>query len=336
MKPIRLTDTSQTRLLLGLAFLLVCIAGFRQVGFDRDSLQYLESYQQFSGLLGADFKTREPTFWLITAIAKMLPGDGFRWVLFAYAALGMAINVKAIQKISPYPIMALICFAFLYFPLHTMTQIRASIACGLLLLAIPDIADRRLKDFLIKVGMATLFHYSAIILVPLYLIRLNRLDFKLYAILPLATLAFSLVNGLLLQAMAFLALALPEVLGYKISIYLTLLESEEKAPINLFSLYYLSVLFVYYLCIFNIHKFSSKYEVLCIKILGWSLGIYYAMSFLPVVAVRISEMLGVVIVIVIPALVHKIRGRNEVLLIAYAWLFVIFFNNVILHELFNF
>ena len=57
MKPIRLTDTSQTRLLLGLAFLLVCIAGFRQVGFDRDSLQYLESYQQFSGLLGADFKT---------------------------------------------------------------------------------------------------------------------------------------------------------------------------------------------------------------------------------------------------------------------------------------
>ena len=76
--------------------------------------------------------------------------------------------------------------------------------------------------------------------------------------------------------------------------------------------------------------------MLCIKILGWSLGIYYAMSFLPVVAVRISEMLGVVIVIVIPALVHKIRGRNEVLLIAYAWLFVIFFNNVILHELFNF
>lgn len=167
MKPIRLTDKSQIRLLLGIAFLLVCIAGFRQVGFDRDSLQYLESYQEFAGLLGADLRTREPTFWLITAIAKMLPGDGFRWVLLAYAALGMAINVKAIQKVSPYPIMALICFAFLYFPLHTMTQIRASIACGLLLLAIPDIADRRLKDFLIKVGMATLFHYSAIILVPL-------------------------------------------------------------------------------------------------------------------------------------------------------------------------
>jgi hypothetical protein len=47
-------------------------------------------------------------------------------------------------------------------------------------------------------------------------------------------------------------------------------------------------------------------------------------------------MLGIVIIIVIPALVHKIKGRNEVLLITYAWLFAIFFNNVILHELFNF
>lgn len=332
----RLTDLPHSRVLLVLGIVLACVAGFREVGFDLDSLPYLDSYNEFAGLLHSNYLNREPSFWLLTWITRLVPGDGFRLLLLMYAGIGMGINVLAIRRLTPYPVLALLCFTLLYFPLHTMTQIRASVACAIFLWAIPEIVSRDLRGFLLKAALATMFHYSAIVMVAVYLIRQERLNARFYLLLPLVALAISFSNALLLGVVQQVANAIPGIFGSKVLMYISLLDADTGVAINLFSLYYVSVLAVYYIVFLNIDKFKGVYDVILIKLLGWSLAIYYVMSFLPVLAVRVSEIFGVVIILVVPAVVYRFQDRKVALIVASVWMGVIFFNNVFVHQLFNF
>ena len=147
-----------------IAIFLVFIAGFRPIGFDRDSLSYLDSFEGFTDLLDSNYLDKEPTFWLISWLSNLISRDDARFLFVIYAALGVLITFFSIVKITTYPLLAVFCYIFLFFPLHGMTQIRAGVACAIFLSSIPDIAKKTPVSFFLKSTLATMFHYSAVVI----------------------------------------------------------------------------------------------------------------------------------------------------------------------------
>lgn len=315
---------------------LIFIAGFRQIGFDQDSLQYLSGYNDFASFVDANFLEREPSYWLITWFTKAVFSDSVRPLLLIYATLGVSINVWAIKTTSRYPIIAIYCYILLFFPIHEMTQIRVGVACAIFLSSTSDLTDRKFNSFLLKAAFATFFHYSAVVVILVYLIKPKNINIKFYALLPLSGLGLGYFNNVLFIILNNIAEMLPGFIGNKIQMYITLLSMNIGDQINLFNIYYTCLLIVFYYSIFNISKFKSNHDVLIIKILGWVLFIYYSMSFLPVVAVRVSELFSVVIIFLLPALVGIFKSNTFATVVILLFPLSMFINNIFVHRLFNF
>lgn len=319
-----------------IAIFLVFIAGFRPIGFDRDSFSYLDSFDGFTDLLDSNYLDKEPTFWLIVWLTNLISGNDARLLFVIYAALGVLISLFSILKITLYPFAAVFCYIFLFFPLHGMTQIRAGVACAIFLSSIPDIVEKKSGSFFIKSALATMFHYSAIVVFIIYLLKPKIINVRFYLLLPLIGLFFVFFRDQFAVVLGSMALFLPEFIGYKLLMYIELLQDGVGEDINLFSIYYSSLLVIYYYSVFNIKKFEGKCDYILIKLLGWTLFVYYFASFLPAIAVRVSELYGVVIIFIIPMLVHSFKGKIFPLSAAILFLLVVFVNNVFVHSLFNF
>lgn len=322
--------------LMVIATCLIVIAGFRSIGFDRDSLNYLESFLGFQSLLDSDYLNKEPGFWLIVWLSNLIFGSSARPFFIIYASLGVLITFSAVKKLTCHPILAIFCYIFLYFPLHGMTQIRAGLACAIFLSSIPNAVDRKLLSFVIKLFLAAMVHYFAIVFFAIYFLKAKTINVKFYLSLPFIGLFFVLFRNELVRALSSFAPLLPDFIGYKLLIYIELLQDDIGAEINLFSAYYISLFAIYYYSVLSVDKFTEKYDYVFIKLLGWALFGYYMLSFLPAIAVRVSELYGVVIIFIIPMLVYSFKEKIVPLILSAIFLLLIFINNVFLHNLFNF
>lgn len=319
-----------------IGIILVYIAGFRTIGFDRDSISYLDSFDSFIDLFDSNYLDKEPTFWLITWMSNLISENGVRLLFVTYAVLVVSISFTSIVKITSYPLAAVFCYIFLFFPLHGMTQIRAGVACAIFMYSISDIVEKKPGSFFIKSALATMFHYSAVVIFILYLLKPRIINVRFYLLLPLIGLFFVFFRDQSATALGSMALLLPDFIGYKLSMYSELLQDGVGEDINLFSIYYTSLLVMYYYLVFNIEKFEGKYGYILIKLLGWTLFVYYFASFLPAIAVRVSELYGAVVIFIIPMLAYSFKEKILPLSIAILFVLVIFVNNVFVHSLFNF
>lgn len=315
--------------------LLFFIAGFRPVGLDRDSENYARAVQSFIITHNYNFITIEPSFYLIVNVSKFLFDDVVRGVFILYALLGVSLTLYAIKKNSSFPLLSLIVYSCFYFVLHEMTQIRAGVAGAIFLLAIPDIVNRNLKSFLIKTALATLFHYVAIIMLFIYLINSKHNKQLFYLFLPLIGILCAITNVGRFFLMSIINF-LPEFLSYKINIYLALHEMGIFTEINVFNLYYSSLLIIYYFAIINTNKFKKEIDVLQIKILGWMLFTFYSFYFLPVFAFRISEFLGLVLIFILPDLISIVREKYFISFVVFLYSIVALFNYIFVQKLLHF
>lgn len=315
--------------------LLFFIAGFRPVGLDRDSENYARAVQSFIITHNYNFITIEPSFYLIVNVSKFLFDDVVRGVFILYALLGVSLTLYAIKKNSSFPLLSLIVYSCFYFVLHEMTQIRVGVAGAIFLLAIPDIVNRNLKSFLIKTALATLFHYVAIIMLFIYLINSKHNKQLFYLFLPLIGILCAITNVGRFFLMSIINF-LPEFLSYKINIYLALHEMGIFTEINVFNLYYSSLLIIYYFAIINTNKFKKEINVLQIKILGWMLFTFYSFYFLPVFAFRISEFLGLVLIFILPDLISIVREKYFISFVVFLYSIVALFNYIFVQKLLHF
>ena len=314
---------------------LFFIAGFRPLDIDRDSENYARTIQSFIITHNYDFIRTEPFFYLIVDVSKFLFNNVVRGVFILYAFLGVSLKLYAIKKNASFPLLSLIVYFCLYFVLHEMTQIRVGVAAAIFLLAIPDIVNRNWKSYLIKTALATSFHYVAIIMLFIYLINSKNNKQLFYLFLPLIGILLAITNFgkyFLMSMISFL----PEFLSYKINIYLTLHEMGMHTEINVFNLYYSSLLIIYYFSIININKFKKEIDVLQIKILGWMLFSFYFFSFLPVLAFRISEFLAIVLIFILPDLISIVRQKLFTSFIVFLYLISMLFNYIFIQKLFHF
>ena len=310
-------------ILVFFAIILIIVTSTRGPGVDRDYENYKKIF--------IEYKTYEveSTFYYISHfITNFLGGEVF-YLFFIYALLGIGIKFFAINRLTKLKTLSVLVYVSYYFILHDFTQVRAGVASALLLCLLQPIYDRKWFKFFIIATIAIFFHYSALILLPLWFLNAKTLNKWYYLLIPAAYVCYALnVN---------IVTVIPiEEIRTKIELYQKLQEydvSGEWDVINVFNLFFIARILIFYYLFFFYEKLQkiNNLTILLIKIYGISLALFVVLSTMPILAFRVNELMGIVEIILIPLLIYTMPNRTigklVVYVIASAFIFLLLFYN---------
>ena len=281
-----------------LGLILISTAGFRKEEAVRDYVNYVSYFHD------QDFLLVEPAFVLLSKVIYLLIGPYPIYLFVLFATLGVSLKLTAIKQLSELWFLSIVIYVSNFFILHEMTQIRAGVASALLLLCIKPIYDRDLKKFLLFALLGFVFHYSAIVILPLWFLGLKARKIFLLFSIPIAYIIyFSGIN---------LITTIPiSVIQSKISIYQSLMEmgNEESILINVFNLVFLGKITLFYFLLTKYELIASynKYVPILMKIYCISLISYPVLAVMPPIATRISELFAIVEIVLLPLLYYAFK-----------------------------
>jgi transmembrane protein EpsG len=313
---------------LALVFVVFVITAFRILGLDPDNTTYRYLIQQN---ISDDEKLYEVTFLFLREVNRIIFNDPL-FVFFIYALLAFSVKTYVFIVYSKAPFLSFAIFILGFFLLHEYTQIRAAVAVGVFLTSVVDLAKGNLYRYMWKVLIAIAFHWSSIILIPLYFV-VKKLSLNKHIFILLLIMAFALVANLL-----GIDLLKP--------VHLFLSSQEGVNPFGpvkefkVFNLLSLSQLLIVLVCfalhIYKNNNFLDITEITMLKILAISIGLYFTFASLGLVVLsfRVSAYLNIIQILLIPAVAVKFRPVFfPILLVLLYFSFV--FNHMISTILYN-
>ncbi|MBP8959033.1 MAG: EpsG family protein [Bacteroidales bacterium] len=328
------TKLSIKKLLTICFILIVLFSGLFFVKFSPDYNIYYSTLNY--NIKQFDLKQYEPIHWLIIFFNQIIfKGNVYTFCLI-YDILIMLLFTTAIKKYSLNFLLSFIIFLFLFWPNFGLIQIRQGAAVGLFMLSIEDIIKRNAFGYYLKIILAILFHYSAIILIPFYFLKstkINRLIYLLLPILGLLFYKFFFTLNFFIKISQFL----PEPMSLKLINYINYFKLEGTTSsinrINFFNLFSISLLFIYYFfLVFS--KFNNNYEIFFLKLLCWSLFTWFGFGQLPVLSFRITNFLYPSIIFLLPFISIIFKQKKIINAFIYTWSFIMFINMYLLSSLF--
>lgn len=150
---------------------LVLFFVFIGLNFVEDGVDYQAYSQYFEELRSLDFFSAfvyrlEPVFVVLTLLFNQILPNSFL-VYLAFLILSIILKTYIISKtrLAGFLFAILVVFyLFRFFPIHELTQIRVSLAIGLVMMSFQRYDTRFLKWLLFALGCLT--HYSTLILLP--------------------------------------------------------------------------------------------------------------------------------------------------------------------------
>ena len=268
-------------------FLMVLAAGLRDGNTVSDYRTYLDMYQY-----PEDAPPIEPTFTFICRLVKTVsPWPVLLFVI--YASIGVTCKLVAIKRLTPLLFLTSVIYISNVYLLHDMTQIRAGVASGIFLLAIRPLAERRIFRYTALILLASLFHYSSLLLLPLVVLKnrpiAGKYKYLWWGIVPLGF----VVHGTMLD----ISVIPIESIRLKLELYQRLQEQGVQGftEANLFNPYFLFRCALYYGMLWKRDTIGAHnpYFPLFISLLGY----------------RGTELMGVVEIILYPLLIYAFRPR---------------------------
>lgn len=314
--------------LIFIGLMLSIIAGLRPLKYFMDTEMYVFMINTYKDMFDS-----EPTFWIINQFNQILFEGNIQTFFLIYAIIGISIKIFAISNISLYPLFSMFTYFCLYFILYDMTAIRASVAIGFFLWAIPDILNKNFKSYLFKTIFAILFHYSALIMFFLYFINPDKINKKFYFIVPIIFFLLSFMSDNILIVINYLSSLFPVYVEWKIKAYITLLEDSTYNTINRFNPFILSLCIIYYISLFNMDKFEQKISILLVKLLGLQISVFYLFYSIPPMAGRISQFIGISLVFLIPLFINIFKDKFISYSLISLWLIIYFVSTIIKYTL---
>lgn len=315
-----------------LILVLVSVAAFRPIGSDNDSINYeyfFKNYDAKEIVLNVEFSYR----WLCSIISKI--SDNVRPVLIIYAIMGVSIKMFALKRYSNMWFLCVLIYLGYYYLLHDLTQIRASIASGIFLFAIKPLAERKKMKFFFMICLASLFHYSSLLLLPFLLIdNENLTNLKKYILASLVPIGY-IVYFLHINLVA--TIPIPYI-SDKMEIYQALNEKGVMGDeINVFNMVFLVEILIYLFLLlkYNLIIEYNKYLPIMIKIMGLSIFSFLIFATLPVLAFRTHDLYGIVDIVLFTNIYYVIRPRplskSVVIVIAIALFSITIFYSELIH-----
>lgn len=281
---------------------LIVLAAIRPVGIDNDSFvyeDYFVNYDNPINELAVEFSYR----WLSKIFYASF--KDVHSVFLLYAILGVTLKIIAFRRLTKLPFLALAIYICTYYILHEFTQIRVGISSGILLFIIMSLGEgKRLTAFALML-VAAVFHYSSIMLLPLLLLQnedLTEREKRFWQMLVLAGYVLYFTH------IELLSLPIPYIAD-KIETYKNMKEGGFLDEVHVFNLVYLVKIFIFFYIIefYDVIKKESQYLPIMIKMESISLFSFTAFSSLPVLSFRISELFGIVEIILYVNIFYTIR-----------------------------
>lgn len=181
----------ERKLFLYLTFAFIYLfCCFRSFDVGRDVAAYLTAYQKTERVPWDNWRYiyYENGYIALMKVCTAL-GLSFRAFFFIIYAIILWPIMLFIREKSPYPFLSVIIYIGFQFFIFNLTGIRQSIALSILLLSYlvlsKDYCKKRLLIFLLLVGLAALFHKSAIIFslaYPISRLKLNKKTIGLFCV----------------------------------------------------------------------------------------------------------------------------------------------------------
>lgn len=327
LSPIRGVKTKMSFFLL-LWFLMVCYAAFRDGAAVGDYVTYVQMFQDVND----GFTTlTEPSFVYFSQFVGAF-GGGVIYVFVFYALIGVSLKFIAIHRLTELWFLSLVVYLSNFFILHELTQMRGGVAAGFLLLCIKPIYDRDWKRFLLFSTCAILFHYSALVILPLWILGHKPRKTWLFVSIPIAYIVY--FSGINLIG----TIPIPAIEA-KLEMYQRVQEfgSDNWSAINVFNLVFICKILIFYMLLWKYELIAcrNKYSIVLMKVYCISLMAFPIFATMPVVGFRISELYGIVEIILIPLLYYvftpRIVSRFIVIVIAMIVVFIsVFYSKLII------
>lgn len=204
---------------------------------------------------------------------------GFHYVITIMAFFNIIILFTFIYKYSAYPNVSLLLFCGMFMFTGLMGLIRQSLAISIALWAI---MEKNKKKFYVLLVLACLFHYSAIIVLIVRVIKCKIYPIRLYLYAIIFALLVSVIGKMVLMAAVAI---LPTIIAWKLEIYL----AEEAGMSFGLNMAVIIRLFTLVLLLMYAKRIKNRWHELglyMINIYALSLILYIGLSFLPQLASR--------------------------------------------------
>lgn len=303
-------------ILIIVGFILVMIAGLRPPDMDRDYYVYKNYW--FTKNIRGDV---EESFVIIRDLLKYELFYSITSLFVTYAVLGVAAKLIGIRVMAVSLYASLLIYFSHYFILHEFTQIRVGVATGFMLMSLYFVFKRNLVMFLAVALAAIVFHYSLVLLLPLYLLGWGKNLKIFYFLIPVGYLYY------FMSSVMNVNIPIPyfqeRIEAYQLMQDLGFIDFEE---VNVFNAVFLVRVGLLYMFMYFADKIalSDARIYMLIKIYCISLFSFLFLAKMPVFAFRIQELLGVVEILLIPYLLFlipsKVAGRLAIIGIALVFL----------------
>ena len=312
---------------------LIILASIRPIGFDADLIGY---YTLMEKIIKFDYILIEPAFVLIVKLSYSFFGEEYyqRVVVIIFSILHISILSYAFYKLSKCPIYSLLLYLLLFYSILGLTQIRYSILVSLFLLSIPNIINRNIIGFYIKIFIAISFHYSGILFLIFYFLNPNVINKTKYFLLLLISTMMPLLHSIFLKLIVSLNDNgfFPKYVYNKI--YHNLILNSDKLSFSIFNIFRIYIIFIYIQYLFT-YKVLSKKNVVLMKILGIGIFLYMLFSFSPTISFRMLNGIIIVVVLLMVNLQNLYKESNIVIIIIIFISLLLFLNTVVRNELLN-
>lgn len=190
-----------------LTILSMCVfAALRDMSVGTDTGSYVRAFQSFVFPKYHNFKefiTDEPGYVIIQYLCKLVTNK-YWFYLAVVALISYSCIIVAIKKLSLNPVLSLFIFITLGYYTFPFNAARQGIALSIYVLAIPYIINKSFFKYVLIVLLASLFHKTAIVALPLYFFFNLKYSWK--------TIVIVLIGSILVSAF------LPTLLSYGTSI----------------------------------------------------------------------------------------------------------------------
>ena len=297
--------------------ILLYFAGFREnVGADDHS--YREVFTQVHNVFNENFLLsysnyyKEPGFIFLTSLVKTFTDD-YHLLFFIVSFFAISINIYYYYKYSPFVILTIALYYVHTFLARDMNQIRAGLACAILLISIQYIKNRNLFKFSIVIIIASLFHVGALVFFVTYFITTTTYSRFTYLI----TLGMSI-------ALSFLGLSelivnsLPDSLGIVKNVLVNYYNSPMyKNAIYTFDITNIKQIVIATIFILCLNKLRTKSDFFLILFNIYFIGVLWRLAFsdFGIFAARFATFFTITEVILIPYLLFCFTKRERLIVV---------------------
>ena len=260
-------------------FALLYIAGLRDITVGTDTAHYRDIFNNPDDI--------EIGFQWFAEFIKYIGGN-FHLFLFLFFFISLSLKVYAFRKVSLYPLLSICIYSSFWFLVYEMNGIRQGLALGFIALSYYFLSVNKNWYFYLSLLGAILFHYSALVFLPIIFIIKKKCTNLIFWIVLGTVVAFAYLG-----VTSFILEGLGTIIGVDLRLIERIISYQNNEAFNANILYSFStfvrfvILFITFFFINRVHL-SERTKNIFLWCALLNISVYLLFSEVEIIATRLS------------------------------------------------